>query len=172
FLGADYAGLVLNHLNEVVKTSLKLTTAASRYCRSPSVCSYGGKEKSENDNEASPWKSLEKAMGSLKKEQSLEDELRNQIQKQEYYDDGGGGRTPPGGSGDGSGGSDDDGLSGIWDELLQVVLATTGFIFLVVSFSISPPPPKKKKKMDIYEHRCFVCQKYYWGLVNSFYSPW
>uniref|UniRef100_A0A5B7BI06 Uncharacterized protein n=1 Tax=Davidia involucrata TaxID=16924 RepID=A0A5B7BI06_DAVIN len=112
------------------KTSLKLTTCASTYQHCTPVCLFGGKGKSENENEASPWKSLEKAMGSLKKEQSIEDLLRKQIEKQEYYDDGGSGGNRSGGDGGDSGGSEDEGVDGILDELLQVILATVGFIFL------------------------------------------
>lgn len=75
-------------------------------------------------------------MGSFRKEQSIEDVLRQQIEKQEFYDDGSTGGKPPrqgGGGGGDSGGVEDDGLSGILDETLQVVLATLGFIFLVRS---------------------------------------
>lgn len=73
-------------------------------------------------------------MKNLKKEPSVEDLLRQQIEKQEFYEDDGGssgGNRPGGGDGD-SGGTDDEGLTGILDELLQVILATLGFIFLVI----------------------------------------
>lgn len=74
-------------------------------------------------------------MGNLGKGQSVEDVLRQQIQKQEFYD-GDGGKSPPrrGGGGRGGGGSEesgDEGVSGIIDETVQVVLATIGFILLV-----------------------------------------
>lgn len=74
-------------------------------------------------------------MGNLGKGQSIEDVLRQQIQKQEFYD-GDGGKSPPrrgggGGGGGGSGESEDEGISGIMDETVQVVLATIGFIVLV-----------------------------------------
>ncbi|EOY33416.1 hypothetical protein QUC31_018949 [Theobroma cacao] len=101
------------------------------------LCRLGGEDKSAGDNEGSPWKAIEKAIGNFRKEQSVEDVLRQQIQKQEYYDEGSG-KYPPrggggnGGGGDGSGGSEDEGLSGILDETLQVILATIGFIFLYV----------------------------------------
>lgn len=89
-------------------------------------------------HQASPWKALEKAMGNLKKEQSVEDVLKQQIQKQEYYDDRGNGGKPPvggdGGGGDGFGESEDESLSGMLDEFMQVILATIGFVFLVLSF--------------------------------------
>ncbi|KAK2992350.1 hypothetical protein RJ640_016804 [Escallonia rubra] len=112
------------------KASFRLTTAALRYRQCTPVCLFGGKGKSESNNEASPWKSLEKAMGGLKKEQSLEDVLRQQIEKQEFSGGGSGGNRPGGGGGDGSGGSDDEGFSGVVDETVQVILATVGFIFL------------------------------------------
>lgn len=74
-------------------------------------------------------------MGSFKG-QSIEDVLRQQIEKQEFYDGGSDKNPPRGGSGgsggDGSGGSEDEGLSGVMDETLQVILATLGFIFLVI----------------------------------------
>lgn len=72
-------------------------------------------------------------MGNLKKEQSVEDVLKQQIQKQEYYDDGGNGGKTPGGGGEGFGESEDESLSGMLDELVQVILATIGFVFLVLS---------------------------------------
>lgn len=79
-------------------------------------------------------------MGNLGKGQSIEDVLRQQIQKQEFYD-GDGGKSPPrrGGGGRGEGGSGesgDEGVSGIIDETVQVVLATIGFILLVNSLSL------------------------------------
>ena len=71
-------------------------------------------------------------MGSFKG-QSIEDMLRQQIEKREFYD-GGSEKNPPsgGGGGDGSGESEDEGLVGIIDETMQVILATIGFIFLVI----------------------------------------
>lgn len=123
------------HFTRLHKVSLRLAAPARTQQFAP-VCLFGGKGKSANDNETSPWKSLEKAMGSLKKEQSLEDVLRQQMEKQEYYDDGGSGGKRPGGGGsgggDGFGESEDEGLSGILDEVLQVVLAFMGIIFLYI----------------------------------------
>lgn len=76
-------------------------------------------------------------MGNLKKETSVEDLLKQQIEKQEYYDGGDGGGDPPAGGGGGGsdpfGGAEDEGIRGILDELGQVILATLGFIFLVLS---------------------------------------
>jgi len=73
---------------------------------------------------------------------SVEDMLREQIQKKDFYDTDSGGNMPPRGGGSGGGGGngeerpegsggEDGGLAGIADETLQVVLATLGFIFLV-----------------------------------------
>lgn len=75
-------------------------------------------------------------MGNLKKDQSIEDVVRQQIEKNEFYEErgggGGGGGSGRGSGGDGAGGSgsEDEGLAGIMDETLQVILATIGFIFL------------------------------------------
>ncbi|CAN6678553.1 unnamed protein product [Malus baccata var. baccata] len=114
----------------------------SKYHRSAPVCLLGGKGKNESGDEDSPWKALEKAMGNFKKEGSIEDVLRQQIEKNEFFEEKGGGRGGKGsggggggGGGDGlggSGGSEGEGFSGIMDETLQVVLATVGFIFLYV----------------------------------------
>lgn len=94
--------------------------------------------------QGSPWKSLENAVGNLKKEPSVEELLRQQIQKQEYFDDGGTSGKPPGGGGGGGGGggdgfgfgeAEDGGLSGMWKEFSQVMLATMGFVFVVILIS-------------------------------------
>ncbi|XVE79241.1 hypothetical protein DITRI_Ditri14bG0042200 [Diplodiscus trichospermus] len=141
-----------------VNNSLKLVASASpsrqqfapllkhKRCESLSkcrqgttLCRLGGEDKSAGNNEGSPWKAIEKAIGNFGKQKSIEDVLRQQIEKQEYYDEGSG-KNPPsggggyggGGGGDGSEGSDDEGLSGILDETLQVILATIGFILLYV----------------------------------------
>ncbi|KAL7129701.1 hypothetical protein ABFS83_13G085500 [Erythranthe nasuta] len=117
------------------KIPLKLTSATYKYQQAATVCLFGGKGKAGNENEASPWKALENAVGNFKKDQSIEDLLKQQIQKQEYYDDGGsGGKPPGGGGGDGGGGGsgvpEDESLSGMWDEFVQVILGTLGFVFL------------------------------------------
>lgn len=115
------------------RISLRLSTDASTYQRRMPVCVYGSKGISEN--ETSPWKSIEKTMGNFK-EQSIEDILRQQIEKREYYKDGGNGKFPPrrgrGGGGGNSGGSADESFAGMFNEFIQVVLATTGFVFLYI----------------------------------------
>ncbi|KAH9727294.1 nucleusenvelope protein [Citrus sinensis] len=133
--------------NTARRTSLKLNATAYNHglpalkCRQKNtvVCSLGGKDKS--DDKGAPWQDFSKAMGNLGKGQSVEDVLRQQIQKQEFYD-GDGGKSPPrrGGGGHGGGGSEesgDEGVSGIIDETVQVVLATIGFILLPMFIIIS-----------------------------------
>ncbi|CAH8333306.1 unnamed protein product [Eruca vesicaria subsp. sativa] len=109
--------------------------ATGRWKQSSAVCLFGGKDKSNGGDEVSPWKAIEKAMG----KKSVEDMLREQIQKKDFYDTDSGGNIPPrggGGSGnggersEGSGEGEDGGFAGIAEETLQVVLATLGFIFL------------------------------------------
>ncbi|XP_020229974.1 uncharacterized protein LOC109810817 isoform X2 [Cajanus cajan] len=104
------------------------------------ICLAGGKGMMGNDEENSPWKSIEQAIGKFKG-QSIEDVLRRQIEKGEYYDGGGSGVKPPGGGGnsgsgggspDGSGESEEESPAAMWEENLQVVLATLGFIFLYI----------------------------------------
>ncbi|XP_010526416.1 PREDICTED: uncharacterized protein LOC104803988 [Tarenaya hassleriana] len=99
------------------------------------VCLLGGKDKSDGSDEISPWKAIENAMG----KKSVEDLLREQMQKKEYYDGGSSNNPPRGGGGNGSNGGrgsegsgEDGGVKGIVDETVQVVLATLGFIFLYV----------------------------------------
>nr|XP_043610813.1 uncharacterized protein LOC122582483 [Erigeron canadensis]XP_043610814.1 uncharacterized protein LOC122582483 [Erigeron canadensis] len=106
----------------------------SSYQRCTPVCSFGGKGESKNSNEGSPWKSIEKAMSSFKKEQSLEDVLRQQMEKQEYYDGGSGGDSSGGGGGGGGfGGTEDEGFAGMFDEVLQVILAIIALIVLYLN---------------------------------------
>ncbi|XP_065866065.1 uncharacterized protein [Euphorbia lathyris] len=109
-------------------------TQSRKYQKHAPVCLLGGKDKSEGGKEGFPW-SLEKVMENFKGK-SVEDMLRQQIEKEEFYD-GGSGNNPPrggggGGRGDGFGEAEDEGIKGILDETLQVALATFGFIFLYV----------------------------------------
>ncbi|GFQ03368.1 hypothetical protein PHJA_002480600 [Phtheirospermum japonicum] len=111
------------------KISLK-STPKSRYQPAAIVSLFGGIGKSENENQDSPWKVLENVVGNFKKDQSVEDVLKQQIQKQEYYDGGdSGGKRPGGGGGgdgDGFGEIEDEGLSGVWDEFGQYIYIIEG----------------------------------------------
>ena len=105
-------------------------------------------------------------MGSFKG-QSIEDMLRQQIEKREFYD-GGSEKNPPSGGGggggggvggDGSGESEDEGLVGIIDETMQVILATIGFIFLVIiSFFSSALVAYGRSRHCIFSTQCFNLQ--------------
>ncbi|XP_013632049.1 PREDICTED: uncharacterized protein LOC106337484 [Brassica oleracea var. oleracea] len=113
---------------------------SGKWKQSSAVCLFGGKDNKSNGggDEISPWKAIEKAMG----KKSVEDMLRDQIQKKDFYDTESGGNVPPRGGGGGGGGNggelpegpggggEDGGFAGIAEETLQVVLATLGFIFL------------------------------------------
>ncbi|KAJ0972348.1 hypothetical protein J5N97_020307 [Dioscorea zingiberensis] len=101
------------------------------YSRGAPVCVFGGKGNTEGDKEAFSWDSLKKAMEGFRKEPSMQDLLRQKMQEQEYGGDGGD-RNIPRDDGDGSGGSEDEGFTGIWDELVQVILATVAFIFVYI----------------------------------------
>jgi len=104
-------------------------------------------------------------MGSFKG-QSIEDMLRQQIEKREFYDGGseknppsGGGGGGGGGGGDGSGESEDEGLVGIIDETMQVILATIGFIFLVIiSFFSSALVHMGRSRHCFFSTQCFNLQ--------------
>lgn len=116
---------------ELMKCNVIRRTNATRYQQCTPVCSFGGKGEQKNGNEASPWKAIENAMSSFKKEQSLEDVLRQQMEKQDYYDGG----DPPGGSGGGGGGGgfggpEDEGFAGMLDDILQATLAILALIVL------------------------------------------
>ncbi|CAI0396887.1 unnamed protein product [Linum tenue] len=122
------------YLSFALVPKLRHHNLTAKYPRKSLVCLLGGKDKPEGENEGSPLKSLGNAFGSFQGK-SVEDVLKEQMQKQEFYDGGGGGGgSPPrggGGGGGASGGSQDDDLPGVLDETLQVVLATVGFILLV-----------------------------------------
>lgn len=129
--------------NTPIRTMMPTTLTSNilRYQRANTVCLFGGDQKSGSGDESSPWKSLEKTVQGFRKERSVQDILREQMQKKEYSDEFGGGvGRPPGGSGGGGGGggapsgggSEDEGMGGVLDETVQVVLATVGFIFLYI----------------------------------------
>ncbi|CAA0832336.1 Unknown protein [Striga hermonthica] len=127
------------------KMPLRITSATSRYKRATIVSLFGSKGKSaesDNSNEGSPWKAVEKDMGNFRKNQPIEEVLRQQIQEQDYYDDGDSGGNRPGGSGGnrsgggGSGGGFGEGENrvrrGFWDELGQEIMATLGIIITYI----------------------------------------
>uniref|UniRef100_A0A803M7Z9 Glycine-rich protein n=2 Tax=Chenopodium quinoa TaxID=63459 RepID=A0A803M7Z9_CHEQI len=116
---------------------LKISTNAVKCKQSMPICLSGGEARAGNGNQEPLWKSFGKAIENLGKKPSVEDLLKQQIEKREFYDEGG---NPPGGRGGGSGGggggfgdlggSEEEGFSGVLDETVQVILATFGFIFL------------------------------------------
>ncbi|XP_027930757.1 uncharacterized protein LOC114186890 isoform X3 [Vigna unguiculata] len=91
------------------------------------LCLAGGQGMMENNGDFQS-KSLQEAMEQFKG-QSIEDILRQQMQK------GGSGDIPPGGRRGGGGGSDDGssgGSDGMSNENLQVVLATVCFVIMYI----------------------------------------
>ncbi|PIA39772.1 hypothetical protein AQUCO_02600320v1 [Aquilegia coerulea] len=107
---------------------MKSTRSASNvpsYRRCNTVCLFGGERKAGDGNEASPWKSLEQAMQGFRKERSVQDMLREEMQKREAGDDfEGGGGSPPGGGGGGGGsggGSEDEGMDEGFDEYFYIL---------------------------------------------------
>nr|GMD38641.1 uncharacterized protein LOC109192464 [Ipomoea batatas]GME10157.1 uncharacterized protein LOC109192464 [Ipomoea batatas] len=118
------------------KFSLKAAASTSTYRQCAPVCLFGGK-KSDSGDQAAPKEALENFLGSFKKEQSIEDVLRQQIKKQEFFDDGGTGGGGLGGGGGGSGGGssgsgDENTSDDELDELFQVTMATLGFIYTYI----------------------------------------
>uniref|UniRef100_A0A803L3R6 Uncharacterized protein n=1 Tax=Chenopodium quinoa TaxID=63459 RepID=A0A803L3R6_CHEQI len=89
---------------------LKISTNAVECKQSMPVCLSGGEARAGNGNQEPLWKSFGKAIENLGKKPSVEDLLKQQIEKREYYDE--------------------EGFSGVLDETVQVILATFGFIFL------------------------------------------
>ncbi|XP_057492214.1 uncharacterized protein LOC130777799 [Actinidia eriantha] len=124
------------HINRFPRISLKIASNISAYRQRAPVCLFGGKGKSENTDDATPWKTFEKAMRSSKKEPHVEELLKQQMAKEECYDDGGssGGNrrgSDGGGNGDFSGQSGDEGSSWISDDILQATFATIGLVVCV-----------------------------------------
>ncbi|KAL5574722.1 hypothetical protein UlMin_016421 [Ulmus minor] len=133
------------HGGKVFWTSLKICSSRApigrnclpmlKYRKLAPVCL----SKTGGDNEGSPWKAFENVLGNFGKGKSVEDVLRQQMEKKDFVEDRDNGGKPPrggggggGGGGDSLGGSDDEGLSGIMDETFQVILATLGFILLYI----------------------------------------
>ncbi|KAL8139410.1 hypothetical protein V2J09_005431 [Rumex salicifolius] len=121
------------HFQNLSKTCLKLTIGRPKYQRCPPVCMFEGKSEYSNQEP------LENSIGDSGKKLSLEEILRQQIERQEGSggvppSDGGGGGGRGGrgrrGRGGDSGGSEEGTPAEQWDELLQVTLATMGLISL------------------------------------------
>lgn len=68
----------------------------------------------------------------------MQDLLREYTKKKQFSGNGGGGNSFRGG-GDGSGGQEGKGVSAQYEELLQVILAAIGVIFLVDITDLAPP---------------------------------
>lgn len=101
------------------------------YKRCGPVFANGGKGNSDGGDEAFSFDSLKKAMGGLGKQPSIEEMLKKQMRDNEFAGEGGSG-GPPRSGGDGSGGPEDGDFTSALDELLQVVMATLGFIFVYI----------------------------------------
>lgn len=119
-----------------IPISLRLTNSGKKCTYLTPVCLSRAEGRSGNADQEPLWKSFGKAMEIFGKKPSVEDVLKQQIEKREYYEEGGSGGKPPGrgfgggGGGGGFGEPEDEGLLGVLDETIQVILATLGFIFL------------------------------------------
>ncbi|KAM7254935.1 hypothetical protein ACFE04_020176 [Oxalis oulophora] len=109
-----------------------LLAIQSRQLRSSPVCLHGSKGRS-GKNEEFPWESLKKGEGHYKGK-SIEEVLREQMEKKEFHGSGGGKKPPRGGGGgNGGGGSgkNADGSEGkVFHEVMQIFFATLGFLAL------------------------------------------
>ncbi|KAL8139929.1 LOW QUALITY PROTEIN: hypothetical protein V2J09_005950 [Rumex salicifolius] len=120
------------HVQNLSKTYLKLTIGRLKYQRCHPVCVFEDMGKSEYSNQ----EPLENSIRDSGKKLSLEEILRQQIERQEGSggvppsDGGGGGGRGRRGRGGDSGGSEEGTPAEQWDELLQVTLATMGLISL------------------------------------------
>ncbi|XP_008791791.1 uncharacterized protein LOC103708574 [Phoenix dactylifera] len=118
----------------------RLVYRAPKYKRCEPVCAFGGKGSSKSQDDALSMDSLKKAMEGVKREKSVQDMLKQQMQEWNFGGGGDKGNPPRGGGGGGSSGSDGDGegapqdesFAEIFDEIVQVVLATIGFIFVYI----------------------------------------
>lgn len=82
--------------------------------------------------------SLKKAMEGVKQENSVQDKLKQQMQEWKFWGGGDKGNPPRGGGGGGNSGNDGEGASQdessaeMFDEIVQVLLATIAFVLVVI----------------------------------------
>lgn len=130
------------HLNVPANLKFEHRKAFPKLVYSPPNCrrcspifSSGATGNSNKEDQSFPWDPLKRAFSGFKQERTVQDLLKQQMQKREFDGNGGDGGSRGGGGdgfGDGEGGEEDEGLSGILDEVLQVFLATIGFIFVYI----------------------------------------
>nr|CAD1836985.1 unnamed protein product [Ananas comosus var. bracteatus] len=92
------------HNSHQSKAYPRLVYNGPQYKRLAPICAFGGKGKSESDNDPFSFESLKKAMGGFKREKSVQDLLREQMREREYGGDGGNRDSSGGGGGGGGGG--------------------------------------------------------------------
>lgn len=110
----------------------RLILVAASHKRLTHVCALSGKGNPELDND--PFmESLKKAMADAKKQQPIQDLLKEQMAKLTEQGSGGGGgnRNRRGGNG-GSDGPEDESFKESLDEIVQVILATVAFILVYI----------------------------------------
>lgn len=120
------------------KVYQRLVYRAPKAKRCEPVCAFGGKGSSKSEDDAFSMESLKKAMEGVKREKSVQDRLKEQMEEWKFWGGGDKGNPPRGGgggssdNGDGDGAPEEQSFADIFDEIVQVVLATIGFIFVYI----------------------------------------